>query len=137
MIRRPPISTLFPYTTLFRSGAGCGGGPADGVPHDALHVRVVVGGVLLVAGPEVEDPAEPAPVAEPAPENLAPAEPADEDELVRLGHVEVLAVHLLFQLYVLPDALRYRVAGRHHPQPLGVVVAPLQVAGGAHELLED
>src|SRR3712207_8792228 len=22
MIRRPPISTLFPYTTLFRSGAG-------------------------------------------------------------------------------------------------------------------
>src|SRR5690349_23539735 len=34
MIRRPPRSTLFPYTTLFRSGAGvsdpqrCEGGPA-------------------------------------------------------------------------------------------------------------
>src|SRR3712207_7901056 len=36
MIRRPPRSTLFPYTTLFRSGAGLprgrglrrGGGPA-------------------------------------------------------------------------------------------------------------
>src|SRR3712207_8204976 len=28
MIRRPPRSTLFPYTTLFRSGA-------DGVPHRA------------------------------------------------------------------------------------------------------
>src|SRR2546426_7718259 len=27
MIRRPPRSTLFPYTTLFRS-RGCGGGPA-------------------------------------------------------------------------------------------------------------
>src|SRR3712207_8123253 len=25
MIRRPPRSTLFPYTTLFRSGAGCRG----------------------------------------------------------------------------------------------------------------
>src|SRR5256885_9454577 len=25
MIRRPPRSTLFPYTTLFRSGCGCGG----------------------------------------------------------------------------------------------------------------
>src|SRR5258707_2400322 len=25
MIRRPPRSTLFPYTTLFRSGAGVGG----------------------------------------------------------------------------------------------------------------
>src|SRR5438067_3382197 len=24
MIRRPPRSTLFPYTTLFRSRAGCG-----------------------------------------------------------------------------------------------------------------
>src|SRR3712207_8815121 len=26
MIRRPPRSTLFPYTTLFRSGGGGGGG---------------------------------------------------------------------------------------------------------------
>src|SRR5260221_2020128 len=26
MIRRPPRSTLFPYTTLFRSGAAGGGG---------------------------------------------------------------------------------------------------------------
>src|SRR3712207_8571475 len=32
MIRRPPRSTLFPYTTLFRSGRAalaCRGGPAD------------------------------------------------------------------------------------------------------------
>src|SRR3712207_7920388 len=35
MIRRPPRSTLFPYTTLFRSRPG----PAD----DAHEVRVVVG----------------------------------------------------------------------------------------------
>src|SRR2546427_9100417 len=27
MIRRPPRSTLFPYTTLFRSGIGCATGP--------------------------------------------------------------------------------------------------------------
>src|SRR3712207_7480258 len=26
MIRRPPRSTLFPYTTLFRSDVGCGAG---------------------------------------------------------------------------------------------------------------
>src|SRR3712207_8704463 len=31
MIRRPPRSTLFPYTTLFRSGTGEGGGA--GSPH--------------------------------------------------------------------------------------------------------
>src|SRR3712207_7504667 len=29
MIRRPPRSTLFPYTTLFRSGQGDGEGQAD------------------------------------------------------------------------------------------------------------
>src|SRR3712207_8853808 len=28
MIRRPPRSTLFPYTTLFRSRGGCDGAPA-------------------------------------------------------------------------------------------------------------
>src|SRR2546427_1258085 len=32
MIRRPPRSTLFPYTTLFRSLLGCSG-HAEGVPH--------------------------------------------------------------------------------------------------------
>src|SRR3712207_9463685 len=30
MIRRPPRSTLFPYTTLFRSGRGGVAPPADG-----------------------------------------------------------------------------------------------------------
>src|SRR2546422_6037910 len=34
MIRRPPRSTLFPYTTLFRSGASTPGvGPDAGVVH--------------------------------------------------------------------------------------------------------
>src|SRR5256885_10874304 len=30
MIRRPPRSTLFPYTTLFRSPGHCVSGPASG-----------------------------------------------------------------------------------------------------------
>src|SRR5688572_31321682 len=29
MIRRPPRSTLFPYTTLFRSRCGCASGPIE------------------------------------------------------------------------------------------------------------
>src|SRR2546430_9268934 len=35
MIRRPPRSTLFPYTTLFRSGRGAhdSRAPADGADH--------------------------------------------------------------------------------------------------------
>src|SRR5204862_6751990 len=42
MLRRPPLSTLFPYTTLFRSARGChvGSGPmAQGATrHGSLHV---------------------------------------------------------------------------------------------------
>src|SRR3712207_7964534 len=35
MIRRPPRSTLFPYTTLFRSEADGAGGGADQAQHTA------------------------------------------------------------------------------------------------------
>src|SRR3712207_6900349 len=37
MIRRPPRSTLFPYTTLFRSRAG--GGAGEGPDHDLRNLR--------------------------------------------------------------------------------------------------
>src|SRR2546430_11720167 len=40
MIRRPPRSTLFPYTTLFRSSAGWRRDTADTPPpHDRLRER--------------------------------------------------------------------------------------------------
>src|SRR2546430_10419430 len=38
MIRRPPRSTLFPYTTLFRSGRGLGPEPGAAVPRGAAVV---------------------------------------------------------------------------------------------------
>src|SRR5258706_11350032 len=43
MIRRPPRSTLFPYTTLFRSADGFDGGFGLG-RHDALHDGAVADG---------------------------------------------------------------------------------------------
>src|SRR2546429_3121747 len=48
MIRRPPRSTLFPYTTLFRSGvaaaaAKAGIGVADRVIADVTHMQVARG----------------------------------------------------------------------------------------------
>src|SRR2546425_3763430 len=47
MIRRPPRSTLFPYTTLFRSlEQGCGG------PDDAIGVARVLGALEH----DVQDP---------------------------------------------------------------------------------
>src|SRR5258708_14713494 len=51
MIRRPPRSTLFPYTTLFRSLLGLGVGLGDDEvlrlgEEGRLHVRVMAAGVV-------------------------------------------------------------------------------------------
>src|SRR5256885_11252816 len=55
MIRRPPRSTLFPYTTLFRSGASCPGARRPGPP--AVH-RPVARPRRGGAGRSEEDTAE-------------------------------------------------------------------------------
>src|SRR3712207_7639470 len=49
MIRRPPRSTLFPYTTLFRSEAGSGA--AEHVPPEMVAmVRKHYDGTIIVGG---------------------------------------------------------------------------------------
>src|SRR5690349_22825352 len=56
MIRRPPRSTLFPYTTLFRSGPRLRAdapAPADHGRHDRLPHRA--GTLDLPQGPSQED----------------------------------------------------------------------------------
>src|SRR5690349_22798773 len=55
MIRRPPRSTLFPYTTLFRSGPGGFGEPGIGAPGpQAVNAQVaaprIEGPVLITGG---------------------------------------------------------------------------------------
>src|SRR3712207_6872962 len=63
MIRRPPRSTLFPYTTLFRSAAAVGQDPRDEEAGDALvelgeneeQVAHGRGGEPFVAGEPVGD----------------------------------------------------------------------------------
>src|SRR2546427_9600204 len=49
MIRRPPRSTLFPYTTLFRSPAGTAGA-AEAAGEHAVRGRVVAGDRVASAG---------------------------------------------------------------------------------------
>src|SRR2546429_6720158 len=53
MIRRPPRSTLFPYTTLFRSGAACWGLQrrmrTEGVSRANTLVRIAGFVLVLVA----------------------------------------------------------------------------------------
>src|SRR5687767_1893538 len=51
MIRRPPTSTLFPYTTLFRSAAGEPNGEAAGIVVAAGAVLFGVGGAAEFAAP--------------------------------------------------------------------------------------
>src|SRR3712207_8077982 len=59
MIRRPPRSTLFPYTTLFRSGrvghvvAGAGAAALEGVEQPEPVADLVHEGVALVVRGEV------------------------------------------------------------------------------------
>src|SRR3712207_8389060 len=58
MIRRPPRSTLFPYTTLFRSEAKPVGGVDPGVRHvvavaDPRDAFALVGAELLADGEDV------------------------------------------------------------------------------------
>src|SRR2546427_4655430 len=48
MIRRPPRSTLFPYTTLFRSRAVAVQAPAVRAPREAPRVLLAIGYLLLV-----------------------------------------------------------------------------------------
>src|SRR2546430_2867841 len=63
MIRRPPRSTLFPYTTLFRSGhrraaglvLGVGLEPELGPPHVEAHDRVVRLQVLHAAQHDLQE----------------------------------------------------------------------------------
>src|SRR3712207_8803780 len=47
MIRRPPRSTLFPYTTLFRSLLALGAGDADGAGRHLLAPRRAARAVAL------------------------------------------------------------------------------------------
>src|SRR2546430_10531355 len=54
MIRRPPRSTLFPYTTLFRSHAGLGDGILGGAPPPSGH-RLSLGQLFLIRGEKFLD----------------------------------------------------------------------------------
>src|SRR2546427_12033025 len=59
MIRRPPRSTLFPYTTLFRSGGGAWRPPgrSGAAPPHALRLRQAPAGRQSLVGQPVRRPA--------------------------------------------------------------------------------
>lgn len=90
-----------------------------------------------MAGLEVEDLPRPAVPAAAGAEQLAAAEPAAEDDFIRIGNIEMLAVHLfLFQLKPSGDTFGDGMAGIHAPHPLKIAVPPAQGAGGTHQEAE-
>src|SRR3712207_8606763 len=50
MIRRPPRSTLFPYTTLFRSVGGGGGFYGNLMKINILHFQIICQRILFSGG---------------------------------------------------------------------------------------
>ena len=89
-----------------------------------------------MAGLEVEDPAHAARPGAAGAEHLAAGEPADEHQIVGLGNVEVLAVHLLVgQLEGLGNAPGDGMGGAGAPHAGAIALAPLEAAGGAQNRL--
>src|SRR3989454_8252741 len=54
MIRRPPRSTLFPYTTLFRSPGAAGWVQREAEKHEPLHARERLAGLRRRGHPPAE-----------------------------------------------------------------------------------
>ena len=105
--------------------------PVGRVAQDLLDGRVVVDGVLLVSGTEVEDLAASAPEGQSGPEHLAAVEAGDEDRLVDLTDVERLAVHLRVRHdHRVGDAVGDRVPGRRGPDQLAAPVPEAEAAAG-------
>jgi hypothetical protein len=119
--------------------AAVGGEPAHGVAQHQLHLRLVVGGVGLVAGAEVENFAVAAFVATAGAEDFAALEPGDEDDVLRCGDGEGFAIHFFVGNFeIRAQAAGDWVAGVADPETLFFAgLAPAERAGGAHEALED
>src|SRR3712207_7911916 len=77
MIRRPPRSTLFPYTTLFRSDE-LQFGPGLRQPQPVQHLEVVVADQQGVAVPDAARRAHPVPVGDHRPRERPPPDRSEE-----------------------------------------------------------
>ena len=115
------------------------GRPPHRIAKQLLDLGVVVGWRRLVPGAEVEHPSQATAPAAAATKDLAALEPADEHVLVRGGHVEGFAVHLLApQFDARVETARDRVLRVDRPHPLTfAVVAVEQPAARSHQAEEQ
>src|SRR3989449_5457423 len=85
MIRRPPRSTLFPYTTLFRSLAPEGDGPRRREGEDAPRLAAPAAQVVDMMDAGVDEDAAPARRGVEPPAAVRPIAARDEMELAELA----------------------------------------------------
>src|SRR3712207_8392637 len=101
MIRRPPRSTLFPYTTLFGSKARCGGKRAHadrGVPKVLRRLFVLVAATVLSAGVfAAPGHAVPMPANETAPPSAIAGATRSEEHTSELQSRQYLVCRLLLE----------------------------------------
>jgi hypothetical protein len=111
---------------------------ANGVTDNGLYVLVVIGGIGLVAGLEVEDLTVASLIETSGTEYLAGLVSTDEEKLLGLGNTKRLAVHfLMLKEDELVNALCNGVRGIDNPYTLvSAVLTPRQVAGSTHQSLE-
>src|SRR2546430_9173883 len=105
MIRRPPRSTLFPYTTLFRSEDDCGDIHPDPAPRSGADLQV-----------EIRDPAGRS-VPATGRRFRTPGERAGAQRVARLKHFVDVAVEHLDEVIVARDTLgtnAHAAIGRAH-----------------------
>src|SRR5438874_5131407 len=99
MIRRPPRSTLFPYTTLFRSGVD--------PPRHADRAQIVLGEEGQVEADEEEPELELSqPLVEPAARS--------EEHTSELSHVEISYAVFCLKKKKYKDTNQYRAPIDHH-----------------------
>ena len=93
----------------------------------------------LVTGLKVENSALAAGKGHAAAEDVSALIPPDEDDVVRLGNVEVFAVHLLVRkTESLLHALADRMVGFDGPDPFGFsALSPAKGAGSTEQFLND
>ena len=112
--------------------------PSYSVLYYLLNVLVLEGLVGLVTGLEVENSAVSARKGATASEYLAAVEPAHEDDILGIGNIKGLAVHLLgIENECFVNSCSDGVVGLNCPDALSCTVSPLEITGGAAELTED
>ena len=115
-----------------------GASPFYGIFDNALNVFVLEGAVGFVTGLEVEDLSVAASPSASASEYLTAVEPTHKNNIVGIGNIKALAVHLLgLENEGLGNACGDGMIRHYRPNSFTCIISPLKIAGSTHKSAED